>query len=158
MTAQMAPSKSPRDGRRSAQLEGGLGTELPRHRRGRVTIHRHKEVVVQIAQDAPGQTRLLDVQATGHAAQVPNPPAGPSKDARRGLRSVPTDANEAKRTPNGARRLDVPLLRPEQAAELLAVKTSWVYDAVRGGRLPCLRVGKHIRFTRAMLEEWLQSR
>jgi hypothetical protein len=31
------------------------------------------------------------------------------------------------------RRLDAPLLRPEQAAELLAVKTSWVYEAVRIG-------------------------
>jgi excisionase family DNA binding protein len=114
---------------------------------------------MQIAQDALGQTRLLDVKATGHAAQVPHPPAaGSPKDARRGLRSVPTDANEAKHTPDSTRRLDVPLLRPEHAAELLAVKTSWIYDAVRGGRLPCLRVGKHIRFTRAMLEEWLQSR
>jgi hypothetical protein len=40
---------------------------------------------------------------------------------------------------SGPRRLDGPLLRPEQAAELLAVKPSWVYDAVRTGRLPCLR-------------------
>lgn len=48
-----------------------------------------------------------------------------------------------------------PLLRPEEAARLLAVKTSWVYEAVRAGRVPCLRVGRHIRFTRAMLEEWL---
>lgn len=55
-------------------------------------------------------------------------------------------------------RLDAPLLRPEQAAALLAVKTSWVYDAVRTGRLPCIRVGRHIRFTRTMLEEWLQGR
>ena len=54
--------------------------------------------------------------------------------------------------------LDGPLLRPEQAAALLAVKTSWIYDAVRTGRLPCLRIGRHIRFTRAMLEEWLQTR
>jgi excisionase family DNA binding protein len=53
------------------------------------------------------------------------------------------------------RRLDGPLLRPEQAAELLAVKPSWVYDAVRTGRLPCLRVGRHIRFTQTMLENWL---
>jgi excisionase family DNA binding protein len=60
--------------------------------------------------------------------------------------------------PGGSQRLDGPLLRPEQAAELLSVKTSWVYDAVRTGRLPCLRVGRHIRFTRAMLEEWLDSR
>jgi excisionase family DNA binding protein len=56
------------------------------------------------------------------------------------------------------RRLDGPLLRPDQAAVLLAVKTSWVYDAVRTGNLPCIRVGRHIRFTRAMLEEWLESR
>lgn len=60
--------------------------------------------------------------------------------------------------PSPATRLDGPLLRPEQAAALLAVKTSWVYEAVRAGNLPCIRVGRHIRFTRAMLEEWLQSR
>jgi excisionase family DNA binding protein len=52
-------------------------------------------------------------------------------------------------------KLSDPLLRPEQAAELLAVKPSWIYDAVRTGRLPCLRVGRHIRFTQAILEEWL---
>jgi excisionase family DNA binding protein len=55
------------------------------------------------------------------------------------------------------RRLDAPLLRPDDAAKLLAVKTSWIYDAVQAGRLPCLRVGRHIRFTRSMLEEWLAN-
>jgi excisionase family DNA binding protein len=60
--------------------------------------------------------------------------------------------------PGASRSLDGPLLRPDQAATLLAVKTSWVYDAVRTGNLPCIRVGRHIRFTRAMLEEWLKSR
>lgn len=54
-------------------------------------------------------------------------------------------------------RLSDPLLRPEQAAQLLSVKPSWIYDAVRTGRLPCLRVGRHIRFTQAMLEDWLTS-
>ena len=49
------------------------------------------------------------------------------------------------------------LLRPEQAAWYLNVKTSWVYEAVRAGRLPCLRVGRHIRFTRGMLEDWLAA-
>jgi excisionase family DNA binding protein len=47
------------------------------------------------------------------------------------------------------------LLRPDQAACYLNVRTSWVYEAVRAGRLPCHRVGRHIRFTRAMLDEWL---
>jgi excisionase family DNA binding protein len=38
----------------------------------------------------------------------------------------------------------------EAAAALLAVKPSWVYDAVRSGALPCVRVGRHIRFTTSM--------
>jgi len=50
---------------------------------------------------------------------------------------------------------DGPLLRPDEAAHLLAVKTSWIYEAVRTSRLPCLRIGRHIRFTRSMLEDWL---
>jgi excisionase family DNA binding protein len=71
--------------------------------------------------------------------------------------SDPLGAAPGTPVPDATRRLDGPLLRPEQAAELLAVKTSWVYDAVRTGRLPCLRVGRHVRFTRAMLEEWLEK-
>ena len=55
-------------------------------------------------------------------------------------------------------RLDTPLLTPAEAAELLAVKPSWVYDAVRAGTVPCLRIGRHIRFTRPMLEDWLRRR
>lgn len=54
-------------------------------------------------------------------------------------------------------QLKDPLLRPEQAAALLAVKPSWIYEAVRTGRMPCLRVGRHIRFTQAMLEDWLAA-
>jgi len=51
--------------------------------------------------------------------------------------------------------LSEPLLRPEDAAELLSVKVSWIYEACRTGRLPHLRVGKHLRFTRSELERWL---
>ncbi len=58
----------------------------------------------------------------------------------------------------GAVQLDGPLLRPDEAARLLAVKTNWIYEAVRTERLPCLRLGRHIRFTRAMLEQWLEER
>lgn len=52
-------------------------------------------------------------------------------------------------------RLQDPLLRPEEAARLLSVRTSWIYEAGRARRLPCVRVGRHIRFTQRMLEEWL---
>jgi excisionase family DNA binding protein len=48
-----------------------------------------------------------------------------------------------------------PLLCPREAATLLSVKPSWIYEAVRAHRIPCVRVGRHIRFTRAMLERWL---
>jgi excisionase family DNA binding protein len=61
-------------------------------------------------------------------------------------------------TKPSAVQLDGPLLRPEEAARLLAVKTNWIYEAVRTGRLPCLRLGRHIRFTRSMLEQWLGER
>jgi excisionase family DNA binding protein len=54
--------------------------------------------------------------------------------------------------------LSDPLLRPAEAAELLSVRPSWIYEAVRNGTLPCLRIGRHIRFTRPMLEEWLAER
>ena len=60
-------------------------------------------------------------------------------------------------TENNLPRLDTPLLTPAEAAQLLAVKPSGIYEAVRAGTLPCLRIGRHIRFTR-MLEEWLQGR
>ncbi len=50
-----------------------------------------------------------------------------------------------------------PLLDCAAAAALLNVRVSWVRDAARLGQLPCLRVGRHLRFTRAMLEEWLDE-
>src|SRR3954451_20347004 len=53
--------------------------------------------------------------------------------------------------------LNEPLLRPAEAAALLSVRTSWIYDAVRAGRLPHLRVGRRIRFTRGDLERWVSA-
>jgi len=51
--------------------------------------------------------------------------------------------------------LDEPLLDCAAAAALLNVRVSWVRDAARLGHLPCVRVGRHLRFTRVMLEDWL---
>jgi excisionase family DNA binding protein len=53
--------------------------------------------------------------------------------------------------------LDEPLLTPADAAGLLSVRTSWVYEAVRTRRLPCVRVGKHVRFLRSDLEGWVRE-
>ena len=51
--------------------------------------------------------------------------------------------------------LSEPLLKPKDAAELLSVRPSWVYEAVRTGRLPCIKVGRHLRFVRSDLERWV---
>ncbi len=51
--------------------------------------------------------------------------------------------------------LNEPLLNADQAAGLLSVRKSWIYEAVRANQMPCLKVGRHIRFTRPMLESWL---
>lgn len=51
--------------------------------------------------------------------------------------------------------LSEPLLDPPTAAGLLSVKPSWIYEAVRDGRLPHLKVGRHIRFLRSDLEAWV---
>ena len=75
-------------------------------------------------------------------------PADPGGDRARGKESGMPDENERV-------SLSKPLLDCEDAAELLKVRVSWVRDATRLGHLPCLRVGRHLRFTRAMLEEWL---
>jgi excisionase family DNA binding protein len=43
------------------------------------------------------------------------------------------------------------------AAVLLSVRQSGVYEAVRSGRLPCVRVGRHVRFLRSDLERWVDE-
>src|SRR4051794_36079416 len=50
-----------------------------------------------------------------------------------------------------------PLLKAADAAALLSVRTSWVYEAVRAGRLPCVRVGRHVRFLRSDLAQWVRA-
>lgn len=51
--------------------------------------------------------------------------------------------------------LDEPLLDCTAAAALLGVRVSWMRDAARLGQVPCLRLGRHIRFSRLALEAWL---
>ncbi len=53
-------------------------------------------------------------------------------------------------------RLDRPLLNADQAGALLGgIPRFTVLQMARDGRLPCLRVGKHVRFAPAELEDWL---
>lgn len=51
-----------------------------------------------------------------------------------------------------------PLLDAEQVAAWLGVKESWVLTEARAERLPCVRLGKYVRFRPADIDEWIDSR
>lgn len=53
--------------------------------------------------------------------------------------------------------LSEPLLDAQAAAALLSVRPSWIYEAVRTGRVPHLKIGRHVRFLRSDLERRVLS-
>lgn len=53
--------------------------------------------------------------------------------------------------------LDEPLLKAEEAAQLLRVPRSTLYELVRSRHLPHVKVGRSLRFTRAHLARWVDQ-
>jgi excisionase family DNA binding protein len=49
------------------------------------------------------------------------------------------------------------ILEPQQVADLLKLRHSTVLDLSRRGVLPAFKIGKHWRFRRDDLEEWLAN-
>jgi excisionase family DNA binding protein len=49
------------------------------------------------------------------------------------------------------------LLEAEDVAQLLGMKTDWVYREVRAGRLPHIRLGRFVRFRRESIDAWLEA-
>ena len=47
------------------------------------------------------------------------------------------------------------LFTPQRTAEYLGVRPSWVYEQARNGRLPHLKLGKHLRFLQEDLDAWI---
>lgn len=66
-----------------------------------------------------------------------------------------TAANGAAANAAAPSPLSEPLLDVADAAALLSVRRSWIYEAVRDGRLPHLKIGRHLRFLRSDLERWV---
>jgi excisionase family DNA binding protein len=55
---------------------------------------------------------------------------------------------------------DVHLLRPAEVIDMLGVSRSWLYDAAKSGRIPCVRLGGPdgpVRFRRRELEAWIDQ-
>ena len=50
---------------------------------------------------------------------------------------------------------ELKLLTVEQLCELLQVKKDWVYDHVRAGDIPYIRVGNLLRFREDAINDWL---
>ena len=50
------------------------------------------------------------------------------------------------------------LLKPAEAAQLLNVGVSTVYDLAAKGMLPSIKIGKSVRIPKAELEAWLRER
>lgn len=57
----------------------------------------------------------------------------------------------------GISSLTEPLLNADEAAQLLHVPRSTLYELVRSRHLPYVRVGRGLRFTRAGLSAWVQD-
>lgn len=49
------------------------------------------------------------------------------------------------------------LLTAREVAELLQVALPRVYELVREGTLPCVRLGRQIRFHEVKLMEWIEQ-
>jgi excisionase family DNA binding protein len=42
----------------------------------------------------------------------------------------------------------------QQVASLFKVNVGWVYERARRGEIPCIKLGKYLRFQKSKLEEW----
>jgi excisionase family DNA binding protein len=49
------------------------------------------------------------------------------------------------------------LLDAKAVAELVAVPVSTIHQWTREGSLPTIRLGRHLRWTREMVEQWLSE-
>jgi len=49
------------------------------------------------------------------------------------------------------------LVTADEVAELLSVPVSWVREATRSGAMPCVRLGRYVRFELASVEAWLED-
>lgn len=98
--------------------------------------------------------RLHVVEAAG-----PTLDAGSTEDRPRG--------RQVRNTRRSTHDLDLPsaagqfgelaLLTPDQLCSLLQVKKSWLYDQVERGALPCLRLGRQLRFRQSDVIRYLDD-
>lgn len=94
------------------------------------------------------------------------PPAATRRGEKQGRRAGSSDVTDAMGARVGqqgqtqmadAPLLSEPLMTANEAAKLLRVPRSTLYELVRSRDLPHIRVGRALRFTRADLGTWLAA-
>lgn len=50
------------------------------------------------------------------------------------------------------------LLRPRDAASALAISQRTLWTLTAGGQIPCIRLGRSVRYSAAELRRWAQTR
>lgn len=61
-------------------------------------------------------------------------------------------------TPDGRSGLDGEILTVQEVAKFLRVPKSTVYKLARLNQLPASKIGKHWRFLRRDIQEWMRTR
>ena len=49
------------------------------------------------------------------------------------------------------------LVDATEIATRLSVPKSWVLESARSGAMPCIRLGRYVRFNEADVDAWLES-
>jgi excisionase family DNA binding protein len=49
------------------------------------------------------------------------------------------------------------LLTADEVADLLRVKTGWIYSQTRAGRIPHLRLGRYVRYRESAVLAWMEA-
>jgi excisionase family DNA binding protein len=115
-----------------------------------VRRHPHIKVDVHVFLPSPICTTPAREPATHTDRPLRDPPDMPLPQTAR------PDNQDDKHQPDF---LAEPLLRADQVAELLAVKTSTIYELSRRRHdpLPCVNIGRSRRFHRPAVAEWAQA-
>ncbi len=50
------------------------------------------------------------------------------------------------------------LIGPKELAQKLDVPLSWIYSRTRTNEIPCVKVGKYVKFDETVIWEWLNRK
>ncbi len=53
--------------------------------------------------------------------------------------------------------MEIDLMTPDEMAAAIRLPRRQIYEAVSAGQLPCIRIGRRLRFSRAAIEQWIAA-